>query len=296
MPPTIISFYKVQPTTTIYTCYSQLSMIILSKNLFVHPSSILRTSGPNSYWNQLLVSGYNHFSPRNIYDYWSLTANAFPSILLSTMDYNLFGFDSCLYPMAATNSHLPEKYSGAHNGHKRHTISESGRLCRMNRKSESSLERNRQAAKRYRKKKNKYTDQMEKHFQDAKLRKEILEAEVSQMKGEILFLKDILLRHSQCGDDNIKSYLSRMLTRLTGRIAPTFRGDASIEESSMLLLSQFPGGGERLSVDSSASSEFSTTFLDTVVQVDWESTVSTINNNESELARDIYWDNFIDFS
>ncbi|KOC10141.1 hypothetical protein AFLA70_213g001511 [Aspergillus flavus AF70] len=191
------------------------------------------------------------------------------------MSNDLFEFDPPSYRMADTNPHLPEN---------------------KKRKSESSLERNRQAAKRCRKKKKECTDQLEEHFQNAKLRKEILEAEVSQMQSEILFLKDILLRHSQCGGDNIKTYLSHMLTRLAGRLAPTLRGDICIEESSMLLMCHSPVGEQRLSVDSSASSEVSTTFLDAVEQVDWGSTASTIDHNQSNLAGDPYWDSFIDFS
>lgn len=238
--------------------------------------------------------GFYCFPPTDpSYNYLPLSGNAFPPTLPYAANSDLFGFDPPLSPTADTKPHLLKNNYGAPNGCKAPTISEHDYVLGEKRKSKSLLERNRQAAIRCRRKKA-YTEQLQECFQDTKSRKEILETKVSQMQSEILFLKDLMLRHSQCDDDNIRSYLSNMLTQLTGESVPTLQ-DVSREEDLVLSRNQICARQERLSVDSSASSEISTSMLGAVEQAHWESTVSTSDNDRPELAEDSFW-HFIDFS
>ncbi|KAB8228816.1 bZIP transcription factor [Aspergillus alliaceus] len=237
--------------------------------------------------------GFNTFSSVNpFYNYSFPPGNAFPFTLPYVADDDLFGFDPPLSPTATTKPHPPENSYNAFNGRKTLTISERDHPRGEKRKSESSLERNRQAANRCHKKKRAYTKELEECFQTAKSRREILEAEISQLQSEILSLKNQILRHSQCDDDSIKFYLSRMLTLLTGKIAPTLQGELPFnkEESPVLFGSQIHDPQGRLSVDSSTSSELSASMLNAVEQAHWQSALSTVNDNPTELDEDSFWD------
>ncbi|KAK1148058.1 hypothetical protein N8T08_010693 [Aspergillus melleus] len=84
-------------------------------------------------------------------------------------------------------------------------------------KREKFLERNRMAASKCRQKKRQNTNRLQGQFQVAAENKARLEAEVAQLHGEVLYLKDEILRHSQCDDQAIKTYLQQMVTQVTHR-------------------------------------------------------------------------------
>ena len=67
------------------------------------------------------------------------------------------------------------------------------------------------------------TERLQTQFQVAAEKKAGLEAEVSQLHGEVLYLKDELLRHSQCDDTAIKSYLQQMVSQVTHQEEPVLR-------------------------------------------------------------------------
>lgn len=87
-------------------------------------------------------------------------------------------------------------------------------------KREKFLERNRMAASKCRQKKRQNTERLQSQFRVAADKKAKLEGEVSQLHGEVLYLKDELLRHSQCDDQAIKGYLQQMVTQATHQEGP----------------------------------------------------------------------------
>ncbi|PLB53910.1 hypothetical protein P170DRAFT_431676 [Aspergillus steynii IBT 23096] len=90
-------------------------------------------------------------------------------------------------------------------------------------KREKFLERNRMAASKCRQKKRQNTERLQSQFQVAAEKKARLEAEVAQLHGEVLCLKDELLRHSQCDDQAIKNYLQQMVSHVTHQEEPILR-------------------------------------------------------------------------
>ncbi|KAI9038112.1 bZIP transcription factor [Aspergillus affinis] len=90
-------------------------------------------------------------------------------------------------------------------------------------KREKFLERNRMAASKCRQKKRQNTNRLQGQFQVAAESKARLEAEVAQLHGEVLYLKDELLRHSQCDDLSIKTYLQQMVSQVTHQEEPILR-------------------------------------------------------------------------
>ncbi|OOF93343.1 hypothetical protein ASPCADRAFT_132388 [Aspergillus carbonarius ITEM 5010] len=92
---------------------------------------------------------------------------------------------------------------------------------RERRKREHFLERNRVAANKCRKKKKEHAKQLESRCEMVSRQNTLLESEVDHLKGEILNLKNELLRHSQCGDDGIKRHLARMVKQISHRTTTT---------------------------------------------------------------------------
>ncbi|PWY92988.1 hypothetical protein BO94DRAFT_357902 [Aspergillus sclerotioniger CBS 115572] len=101
---------------------------------------------------------------------------------------------------------------------------------RERRKRERFLERNRVAANKCRKKKKEHAKQLESRCETVSRQNTLLESEVDHLKGEILSLKNELLRHSQCGDDGIKRHLARMVKQISHR--STTAGDRRTDDLS----------------------------------------------------------------
>ncbi|RAL04535.1 bZIP transcription factor [Aspergillus ibericus CBS 121593] len=88
---------------------------------------------------------------------------------------------------------------------------------RERRKRERFLERNRVAANKCRKKKKEHAKNLETRCEQVSRQNTLLESEVDHLRGEILNLKNELLRHSQCGDDGIKRHLAQMVKQISHR-------------------------------------------------------------------------------
>ncbi|PYH81210.1 hypothetical protein BO82DRAFT_96500 [Aspergillus uvarum CBS 121591] len=86
-------------------------------------------------------------------------------------------------------------------------------------KRERFLERNRVAANKCRRKKKEHTRQLESRCMEVTQANTRLESEVSQLRSQILELKNELLRHSGCDDPAIKAHLARMVAHLSQRSA-----------------------------------------------------------------------------
>ncbi|KAL2783281.1 hypothetical protein BJX66DRAFT_345064 [Aspergillus keveii] len=77
------------------------------------------------------------------------------------------------------------------------------------RKREKHLERNRTAASKSRQKKKHEIDQLKTRFDKVSRKKQLLEEEIKILHSDLLYLKDQILMHSQCDDEDIHSYLER---------------------------------------------------------------------------------------
>ncbi|RAK75878.1 uncharacterized protein BO72DRAFT_155523 [Aspergillus fijiensis CBS 313.89] len=86
-------------------------------------------------------------------------------------------------------------------------------------KRERFLERNRVAANKCRRKKKEHTRQLESRCMEVTQANSRLDSEVSQLRSQILELKNELLRHSGCDDPAIKAHLARMVAHLSQRSA-----------------------------------------------------------------------------
>jgi hypothetical protein len=84
-------------------------------------------------------------------------------------------------------------------------------------KREKFLERNRLAASKCRQKKKEHTMKLETRFKEASEKRELLNAEISQLRSEVLGLKNEVLRHAQCGDEPIKLHLAQMVKQIANK-------------------------------------------------------------------------------
>lgn len=84
-------------------------------------------------------------------------------------------------------------------------------------KREKFLERNRLAASKCRQKKKEHTTQLESRFKEASEKRELLNAEISRLRSEVLGLKNEVLRHAQCGDEPIKLHLAHMVKQIASK-------------------------------------------------------------------------------
>ncbi|BCS03066.1 bZIP transcription factor [Aspergillus luchuensis] len=92
---------------------------------------------------------------------------------------------------------------------------------RERRKRERFLERNRVAANKCRKKKKEHAKQLESRCETVSRENTLLESQVDHLRGEILNLKNELLRHSHCGDERIKDHLAKMVKQLSDKAGTT---------------------------------------------------------------------------
>ncbi|KAI2822902.1 transcriptional regulator family: bZIP [Aspergillus niger] len=98
-------------------------------------------------------------------------------------------------------------------------------------KRERFLERNRVAANKCRKKKKEHAKQLECRCETVSREKMFLESQVDHLRGEILSLKNELLRHSHCGDARIKCHLAKMAKQLSKKTNTTTPSPEKKKES-----------------------------------------------------------------
>ncbi|PYI04593.1 hypothetical protein BO78DRAFT_408988 [Aspergillus sclerotiicarbonarius CBS 121057] len=84
-------------------------------------------------------------------------------------------------------------------------------------KREKFLERNRVAASKCRLKKKQHTEELQNRHKELVQQKGELNSEVDRLRGQVLSLKNEMLRHSQCGDEAITVHLSQMVKNITYR-------------------------------------------------------------------------------
>lgn len=84
-------------------------------------------------------------------------------------------------------------------------------------KREKFLERNRVAASKCRQKKKEHTMMLESQYKEQSDKREQLNSEISRLRGEILGLKNEVLRHAQCGDEPIKLHLAQMVKQIANK-------------------------------------------------------------------------------
>jgi len=82
---------------------------------------------------------------------------------------------------------------------------------------EKFLERNRLAASKCRQKTKEQTMQLESRFKEASEAREMLNAEISRLRSDVLGLKNEVLRHAQCGDEPIKLHLAQMAKQIANK-------------------------------------------------------------------------------
>lgn len=79
------------------------------------------------------------------------------------------------------------------------------------------LERNRLAASKCRQKRKEQTMQLESRFKETSETREMLNAEISRLRSDMLGLKNEVLRHAQCGDEPIKLHLAQMAEQIANK-------------------------------------------------------------------------------
>ncbi|GKZ36859.1 hypothetical protein AbraIFM66950_008092 [Aspergillus brasiliensis] len=102
---------------------------------------------------------------------------------------------------------------------------------RERRKRERFLERNRVAANKCRKKKKEHAKQLESRCETVSRENTLLESQVDHLRGEILNLKNELLRHSHCGDERIKCHLAKMVKQLSDKTGAATQSPEEKKES-----------------------------------------------------------------
>ncbi|KAI9043842.1 bZIP transcription factor [Aspergillus affinis] len=146
------------------------------------------------------------------------------------------------------------------------------------RKRENFLARNRRAATKCRERKRQFTKKLQDQFKDVAQRKQSLESEFAKLQGEVLDLKNELLRHSQCADPAIQNHLAGMVKNVTVAKSPILaRSGPAPEEASSTALSvdeDGPGssGSSTLPV---ASCETDRTRRDSVLSVSTDASLDS---------------------
>lgn len=118
---------------------------------------------------------------------------------------------------------------------------------RERRKRERFLERNRVAANKCRKKKKEHAKQLESRCETVSRENTLLESQVDHLRGEILNLKNELLRHSHCGDERIKDHLAKMVKQLSDKAGTTTQSPEEKKES--LPPTEFPKQEQEMTMD-----------------------------------------------
>ncbi|PYH33928.1 bZIP transcription factor [Aspergillus neoniger CBS 115656] len=118
---------------------------------------------------------------------------------------------------------------------------------RERRKRERFLERNRVAANKCRKKKKEHAKQLESRCETVSRENTLLESQVDHLRGEILNLKNELLRHSHCGDERIKDHLAKMVKQLSDKAGTATQSPEEQKES--LPLTKGPKQEQEMTMD-----------------------------------------------
>ncbi|KAL1976018.1 hypothetical protein VTN31DRAFT_4410 [Thermomyces dupontii] len=122
-------------------------------------------------------------------------------------------------------------------------------------KRERFLERNRLAASKCRQKKKEHTMQLESKFKEQSDKRDELNAEISALRGQILALKNEVLKHAQCGDEPIKLHLAQMVKQITYRDSqdPHAHGLADCSAAAAAAAAAVAASAAPLSASASAS-------------------------------------------
>ncbi|KAH8427350.1 bZIP transcription factor [Aspergillus melleus] len=150
------------------------------------------------------------------------------------------------------------------------------------RKRENFLARNRRAATKCRERKREFTKKLQDQYEEVARRKHALESEFAQLQGEVLELKNELLRHSQCADPAIQNHLAGMVKNVTVAQSPILaRSGHAPSEASAFASSSVPsvdedagssGGSSTLPV---ASYEADRTRRDSVLSVSTDASLDS---------------------
>ncbi|GAN01226.1 hypothetical protein MAM1_0005c00658 [Mucor ambiguus] len=82
------------------------------------------------------------------------------------------------------------------------------------------LEKNREAAYRCRQKKKKWVNSLEERSQSAEVKNRELSEQVSQLREESIYLRNLLLTHGNCECDVVQAYLRRTSEQLSHNVPP----------------------------------------------------------------------------
>lgn len=82
-------------------------------------------------------------------------------------------------------------------------------------KRERCLERNRLAASKCRQKKKEHTIHLEERYKEQANKRVDLSGQIEGLRGQLLKLKNELLKHAQCGDEPIDMHLAQMVKKFT---------------------------------------------------------------------------------
>ncbi|KAH8431670.1 uncharacterized protein LDX57_009325 [Aspergillus melleus] len=146
-------------------------------------------------------------------------------------------------------------------------------------KRENFLARNRRAATRCRERKREFTKKLQEQYEDVARRKHALESEFAQLQGEVLGLKNELLRHSQCAHPAIQNHLAGMVKNLTVAKSPILARsgpapwEASASASSSVPSIDEDAGSSTLPV---ASCETDRTRRDSVLSVSTDASMDSV--------------------
>lgn len=94
------------------------------------------------------------------------------------------------------------------------------------------LEKNREAAYRCRQKKKKWVNSLEERSQSAEAKNRELSEQVSQLREESIYLRNLLLTHGNCECDVVQAYLRRTSEQLSHNAPPVPSGMPTLIESS----------------------------------------------------------------
>ncbi|KAI9266140.1 hypothetical protein EDC94DRAFT_602927, partial [Helicostylum pulchrum] len=94
------------------------------------------------------------------------------------------------------------------------------------------LEKNREAAYRCRQKKKKWVNDLEERSENAEHRNKELQDQVSQLREESIYLRNLLLTHGNCDCDVVQTYLRRTSEQLMNNVNNTSHAPALIGSAS----------------------------------------------------------------
>lgn len=94
------------------------------------------------------------------------------------------------------------------------------------------LEKNREAAYRCRQKKKRWVNELEEKSENMEHKNKELRDQVTQLREESIYLRNLLLTHGNCDCDVVQTYLRRTSEKLSSQV-PALIGSSSSSESSV---------------------------------------------------------------